>query len=188
MRVGYARVSGESQDHALQLDALREAGCERIIEETASGAKTDRPQLAMLLNMMREGDVLVVWKLDRLSRSMRQLIETVDDLNKRGIGLKCLTQDIDTTTPGGRLVFGVFAAIAEFERAMIIERTKAGMAAAIKRGVKVGRKKSLSKIEVEGVMARIAQGWTLTDTARELGVHRQTIARYVEERSIQNAT
>lgn len=178
MRIGYARVSTSEQDHALQIDALRAAGCERIVEETASGAKIDRPQLAMLLNLMREGDVLVVWKLDRLSRSMQQLVNTVADLAKRGIGLKCLTQDIDTTTAGGRLVFGVFAAIAEFERAMIVERTKAGMAASRKRGIIPGRRHKLDAEKIAAARAQLDSGASLRMLARKLGVHHKTMARY----------
>lgn len=179
MICGYARVSGVSQDHALQIDALKAAGCERIVEETGSGSKDDRPQLKMLLELMRQGDILVVWKLDRLGRSMSHLVRTIDDMNKRGIGFKCVTQDIDTTTAGGKLVFGIFAAIAEFERSMIVERTKAGMAAAVKRGVKVGLPLKLTPIQVEGAKARIANGQSVKRTAKELGVHGKTLARYL---------
>lgn len=182
MKVGYARVSGESQDHSLQLDALRAAGCDRIIEETASGSKDDRPQLKMMLDMLREGDVIVIWKLDRLGRSMSHLVRTIEDLNKRGIGLKCLTQDIDTTTANGRLVFGIFAAIAEFEREMIRERTKAGMAAAIKRGTKIGRNNKASRIQIDGAMARIAKGESVRLVAREMEIHHKTLYRYIEQR------
>jgi len=117
--VGYARVSTRDQTVALQLDALNAARCGRVFEETASGAQRDRPQLAAALDYMRAGDTLVVWKLDRLARSTKQLIETVEELARCGIGFRCLTQDIDTRTAGGRLVFTVFSAIAEFERAII---------------------------------------------------------------------
>ncbi len=116
MLVGYARVSTREQNQALQLDALRAAGCERVYTEKASGAQRERPELTAALDYAREGDTLVVWKLDRLARSIRQLIETVEDLEQRKIGLRSLTEAIDTTTPGGRLVFHVFAALAEFER------------------------------------------------------------------------
>ena len=117
--VGYARVSTRDQTVALQLDALHAAKCGRVFEETVSGAQRDRPQLAAALDYMRPGDTLVVWKLDRLARSTKQLIETVEELARRGIGFRCLTQDIDTTTAGGRLVFTIFSAIAEFEREII---------------------------------------------------------------------
>ena len=130
MLVGYARVSTREQNHALQLDALRAAGCERVYTEKASGAQRDRPELEAALDFAREGDTLVVWKLDRLARSIRQLIETVEDLERRKIGLRSLTEAIDTTTAGGRLVFHVFAALAEFERSVIRERTAAGLEAA----------------------------------------------------------
>ena len=180
MKIAYCRVSTEQQDHALQRDALLADGCERIVEETASGSKDDRPQLKLLLDMMRAGDVLVVWKLDRLGRSMAHLVRTIDDLNKRGIGFRCLTQDIDTTTAGGKLVFGIFAAIAEFERSMIVERTNAGMAAAKKRGIKIGPPHKLTSIQVEGAKSRIANGQSIKSTARELGVHGKTLARYLD--------
>src|SRR2546427_10325799 len=117
MHVGYARISTQDQDLALQLDALQAAGCERIFTEKASGAQRDRPQLQAALDYMRGDDTLVVWKLDRLARSLKQLIETVEDLGARGIGLRSLTESLDTTTSGGRLVFHLFAALAEFERA-----------------------------------------------------------------------
>ncbi len=141
--VGYARVSTLDQTVALQLDALNAAGYVRVFEETASGAQRDRPQLAAALDYMRAGDTLVVWKLDRLARSTKQLIETVEDLARRGIGFRCLTQDIDTTTAGGRLVFTIFSAIAEFEREIIQERTRAGLDAARARGRRGGRPPAL---------------------------------------------
>ena len=134
MLIGYARVSTRDHKPHLQLDALREAGCERIFEETASGAKRDRPEFAAALDSMRGGDSLVVWKLDRLARSTRQLLETVEALERHGIGLKILTQNMDTTSAGGRLIFTVFSAIAEFEREIIRERTRAGLDAARARG------------------------------------------------------
>ena len=128
MLVGYARVSTQDQKPALQRDALTAAGCEKLFEETASGAQRDRPQLQAAIDYMRAGDTLVVWKLDRLARSVKQLIETVEGLDARGIGFRSLTETIDTTTPGGKLVFHIFGALAEFERSIIRERTKAGLA------------------------------------------------------------
>ena len=138
--IGYARVSTAEQDTALQTDALRNAGCERVFEDTASGAKADRPGLADALAYLRDGDVLVVWRLDRLGRSLPHLIETVGKLEARGVGFRSLTENIDTTTPGGRLIFHVFGALGQFERDLIRERTKAGLTAAAARGRKGGRK------------------------------------------------
>ncbi len=143
-KIGYARVSTQDQDPALQLDALKKAGCERIFQEKASGAQRDRPQLMAALDYLREGDTLVVWKLDRLARSMKQLIETVEALGERGVGFQSLTENIDTTSPSGRLVFHIFASLAEFERSIIRERTLAGLAAARSQGRQGGRPKAMS--------------------------------------------
>ena len=137
MLVGYARVSTQEQDLALQLDALKGAGCEKVFEEKASGAQRERPTLKAALEYMREGDTLVVWKLDRLARSLKQLIETVEAFGERGLGLRSLTEAIDTTTAGGKLVFHIFAALAEFERGVIRERTMAGLQAARVRAARV---------------------------------------------------
>ncbi len=129
-RIGYARVSTLEQEMALQLDALRTAGCDRISEDRVSGAKTDRAGLTEALAYVREGEVLITWKLDRLARSLPHLIETMSQLEKNGAGLQSLTEAIDTTTPGGRLIFHVFGALGQFERDLIRERTRAGLAAA----------------------------------------------------------
>ena len=155
--VGYARVSARDQTVALQLDALAAAGCERVFEETASGAQRDRPQLAAALDTMRPGDTLVVWKLDRLARSTKQLIETVEGLARQGVGFRCLTQDIDTTTAGGRLVFTIFSAIAEFERVIIRERTRAGLDAACARGRRGGRPPALKPRDLKEARALLAR-------------------------------
>jgi DNA invertase Pin-like site-specific DNA recombinase len=137
-RVGYARVSTLEQDPALQRDALAAAGCTKMFEDRASGARADRPGLGQALAFLREGDVLVVWKLDRLGRSLVHLVETVGSLAARGVGFRSLTEAIDTTTPGGRLVFHLFAALGQFERDLIRERTRAGLAAAAARGRRGG--------------------------------------------------
>jgi DNA invertase Pin-like site-specific DNA recombinase len=137
--LGYARVSTTDQLPQLQVDALNAAGCYRVFTEAASGARTDRPVLEQVLDQLRPGDTLVVWKLDRLGRSLRHLIDTVTGLAERGIGFRSLQEAIDTTTPGGKLVFHVFAALAEFERDLIRERTAAGLAAARARGHHGGR-------------------------------------------------
>ena len=134
MLIGYARVSTDDQTLALQQDALAKAGCDRVFTDTLSGAKADRPGLTAALGYARVGDTLVVWRLDRLGRSLRHLIETMADLDKRGVELRSLTEQIDTSSPGGKLVFHLFAALAEFERDLIRERTKAGLAAARVRG------------------------------------------------------
>src|SRR5689334_2244377 len=139
--IGYARVSTSEQNLGLQLDALKEAGCRRVFEETASGGAKARPRLREALEFLRPGDTLVVWKLDRLARSLQQLIETIEELHKRGCGFRSLTEAIDTTTAGGRLIFHIFGALAEFERGIIRERTLAGLEAARARGRKGGRPK-----------------------------------------------
>src|SRR3954462_4884255 len=144
MLIGYARVSTLDQTFALQQDALTVAGCEQLYTDTASGSVTDRPGLAQALSHLRSGDTLVVWRLDRLGRSLAHLIDTVRELQERGVGFRSLQEQIDTTTSGGKLVFHVFGALAEFERDLIRERTHSGLAAARKRGRLFGRPKVLS--------------------------------------------
>ena len=178
--IGYARVSTAEQDTALQTDALRKAGCERVFEDTASGAKADRPGLAAALAYLRDGDVLAVWRLDRLGRSMPHLIETIGALEARGVGFRSLTEAIDTTTPGGRLIFHVFGALGQFERDLIRERTLAGLAAARARGRKGGRSFALTRAQVRLAMAAMASRDTSVNSlCRELGVKRTTLYRYV---------
>lgn len=180
MFVGYARVSTRDQDRALQLDALQAAGCERVFEETASGAQRDRPQLAAALDYVRAGDVLTVWKLDRLARSMKQLIETAETLEQRGIGLRSLTEQIDTTTPGGKLVFHVFGALAEFERSIIAERSRAGLAAARARGRIGGRRPALSPSDLAAAKAMLAdKAIPVAEIAKRLGVTTATLYRHL---------
>lgn len=139
MTIGYARVSTQEQTLDLQKDALSRAGCDKIYDDTMSGAKAERPGLKQALEVVREGDVLVVWKLDRLGRTLKQLIELVNELQQGGIGFKSLTENMDTTTSGGKLIFHIFGSLAEFERNLIRERTQAGLAAARARGRKGGR-------------------------------------------------
>ena len=178
--VGYARVSTRDQTVALQLDALNTAGCVRVFEETASGAQRDRPQLAAALDWVRAGDTLVVWKLDRLARSTKQLIETVEDLARRGIDFRCLTQDIDTTTAGGRLVFTIFSAIAEFEREIIQERTRAGLDAARARGRRGGRPPALKARDLKEARALLADPEiTVEQVAARLKVSPSTLYRHL---------
>jgi len=149
MLVGYTRVSTQDQTLNLQKDALEKIGCTRIFTDTASGAKTERKGLEDALNYVREGDILVVWRLDRLGRSLKHLIETITELNRKGIGFKSIQENIDTTTSGGKLVFHIFGALAEFERDIIRERTQAGLTAARARGRKGGRPKALTPKTVE---------------------------------------
>lgn len=180
--VGYARVSTGDQKPELQLDALRQAGCERIFVEKASGAQRDRPELKAALDYMRDstGDVLVVWKLDRLARSLRQLIETVEDLDRRKVGLRSLTEAIDTTSAGGRLTFHIFGAMAEFERSIIRERTRAGLDAARARGRKGGRPPALTQKDIAAARAMLADPEiTMEDVAARLKVAPSTLYRHL---------
>jgi DNA invertase Pin-like site-specific DNA recombinase len=170
VRIGYARVSTLEQEMALQLDALRAAGCDRIFEDRASGAKTDRPGLTQALAFVREGDVLVTWKLDRLARSLPHLIETVNQLEECGAGLQSLTEAIDTTTPGGRLIFHVFGALAQFERDLIRERTRAGLFAAASRGRRGGRKPVVTADKLSRAKSLIGKGLTVREAASRLKI------------------
>lgn len=187
MLVGYARVSKAdgSQTTDPQRDALMAAGVdpERIYQDLASGGRDDRPGMAECLKALRAGDTLLVWKLDRLGRDLRHLVNTVADLNSRGIDLKVLTGTgaaIDTTTPAGRLSFGIFAALAEFERELISERTKAGLASARARGRNGGRPAKMTPAKVRLAMAAMGQpGTVVADLCKELGVTRQTLYRHV---------
>jgi DNA invertase Pin-like site-specific DNA recombinase len=180
MQVGYARVSTQDQKPELQLDALKAVGCEKIFEEKASGAKRDRPELIAALDYLREGDTLVVWKLDRLARSLKQLIETVEMLEQRGIGFRSLTESIDTTTSGGRLIFHIFAALAEFERNIIRDRTTAGLDAARARGRVGGRPKALSEADLHAARALLADpDITTRQIAVRLGVSLSTLYKHI---------
>lgn len=163
--IGYARVSTSDQDLALQLNALNKVECVRVFDDKASGAKTDRPGLAEALAYVRNGDVLVVWKLDRLGRSLPHLIDTVAKLEKRGVGFKSITEAIDTTTPGGRLVFHIFGALGEFERDLIRERTRAGLDAAAARGRKGGRTPVITDEKLRRAKVLIGQGLTVREAA-----------------------
>jgi DNA invertase Pin-like site-specific DNA recombinase len=183
-QIGYARVSTWDQTTESQLDALRAAGCLRIFEETASGTRTDRPQLSAALDFARAGDTLVVWRLDRLGRSLKHLMETVTALGDRGIGFKSIHENIDTTTSTGRLVFHIFGALAEFERDLIVDRTKAGLAAARERGSKPGRKPSLTPDQIAVVRQMHSQGQhTVSAIAGVVGVSRATIYRHLQPSS-----
>src|SRR5437879_2016158 len=153
MLIGYARVSTQDQTADLQKDALTTAGCAQIFTDTISGAKTERKGLDEALSYIRDGDVLVVWKLDRLGRSLQHLIETIKALQERNIGFKSITEQIDTTTPGGKLIFHIFGALAEFERDLIRERTQAGLQAARARGRKGGPKPKVTPEQAAAAQA-----------------------------------
>lgn len=181
--VGYSRVSTADQTADLQRDALTAAGCQRIFTDTASGATTERPHLTSALDYLRDGDVLCVWRLDRLGRSLRHLVEAVAALQDRGVGFRSLHENIDTTTSTGRLTFHVFAALAEFERDLIRERTVAGLAAARARGRKGGRKPSLTPKKVQVARRMYEEGdSTVAEIATVLGVSRATIYRHLSPR------
>jgi DNA invertase Pin-like site-specific DNA recombinase len=181
MLIGYARVSTVDQDLALQRDALQQAGCERIFEEAASGAKENRPELAKALDHMRKGDTLVVWKLDRLARSMKQLIETVAQLEAAGVKFRSITENLGTDSAGGRFAFHVFGALAEFERSLIRERTNAGLNAARARGRKGGRPKSMTAEDVQAAEALLNGNVGPTAVAKRMGVSRATLYRHLKQ-------
>jgi DNA invertase Pin-like site-specific DNA recombinase len=178
MLIGYARVSTEDQDLTVQRAALKEAGCRRVYEEKVSGARRDRPQLARLLDQLREGDVVVVHRLDRLARSTRDLLEIAELLRDAGAGLRSLGEPwADTTSPAGRMVLTVFAGIAEFERALIHQRTSAGRAAARRRGVRFGRPSKLAAEQIALARRLIEEGRSAREVARMFKVHRATLYR-----------
>ncbi len=176
--LGYARVSTADQAPELQLDELRAAGCERIWTDHATGTRGERPQLARVLEHMRSGDTVVVWRLDRLARSLSDLIALGRRLEQAGVGLRSLREQIDTTTPGGRLVFHVFGALAEFEADLIRERTNAGLAAARARGRRGGRKPALTPAKINAArQMHAARQHTVNEIAQALGVSRASVYR-----------
>ena len=178
MLLGYARVSTEDQKLDLQHDALLKTGCEKIFDETVSGAAPRLPVRQELLEYARPGDTVVVFKLDRLGRSLRDLIDIVNALGERGVGLRSLRESIDTTTPAAKLTFHVFCALAEFERDTVRERTRAGLLAARKRGKTPGRPRSLSPQQVEMARTMMANpNLSARQVAAQLGVHRATLYR-----------
>ncbi len=181
MIIGYARVSTSEQDTALQMDALQGAHCERIYQESGSGTSRSRPELARCLDAMREGDTLVVWRLDRLGRSLKDLVTILNDLNDAGVGFRSLREAIDTTSASGKLIFHIFAALSEFERALIQERTKAGLAAARARGRKGGRPRKLDAGQVRKAKAMLTDPqMTKTEVAKHFRVTRMTLNRALD--------
>jgi len=180
MLIGYARVSTVDQNLDLQRNALTEAGCENIFTEQMSGAVADRPELMAAIGYARGGDTLVVWKLDRLARSVKQLIDTVENLKVRGIGFRSLTEALDTTTAQGRLVFHMFSALAEFERGLIHERTRAGLSAAKKAGRTGGRPPKLTDDDIQAAKAMLTNpDIGVASVAHRLGVSLATLYRHI---------
>jgi DNA invertase Pin-like site-specific DNA recombinase len=181
MLIGYARVSTPDQNLDLQTDALKKAGCEQIFSDTASGSKAEREGLTQALNFMREGDSLVVWKLDRLGRSLKHLIETVTGLEKLNNGFHSLQENVDTTTSGGKLFFHIFGALAEFERDIIRERTNAGLAAARSRGRKGGRPLIMDTKKAKIASSLYADGKTAVgEICATLGISKATFYRHIK--------
>ena len=188
MKIGYARVSTQDQNLEMQLDALEKAGCEQIFQEKASGVKSERPELLAMQQILRKGDVIYIYKLDRLGRSLKHLLELTSAFEKQGVGLISLNDHIDTTTAQGRLIFNIFASLSEFERDLIRERTKSGLEAARARGRKGGRSRGLSK-EAERT-AMLAQ--TLYNErklgvdaiAKELLISKMTLYKYLRHRGV----
>ena len=181
MLIGYARVSTDEQNLDLQLSALKQAGCEQIYTDKFSGTKAIRPELEDAFSHLRSGDTFVIWRLDRLGRSLRHLIDTVTDLQERSIGFRSLTESIDTTTSGGKLVFHIFGALAEFEREIIRERTSAGLSAARARGKNGGRPKALTEKQVAMLRHLAAdRDRSVQEICRTLGISRMTYYRYVD--------
>src|SRR5512144_1213051 len=183
MFIGYARVSTSDQTPDLQKDALKKAGCDRIFTDTASGAKSTRLGLDQALTYVRPGDTLVVWRLDRLGRSLKHLIETITKLDNRKIGFKSITEAIDTTTSGGKLIFHIFGALAEFERDIIRERTQAGLNAARARGRKGGRPKALTPKTIEQAKTLYDdRKHSIDEICKTLRVSRATLYRYLKSK------
>lgn len=179
MLIGYARVSTQSQTIDGQIDRLQEAGCERIFEEVASGSKTDRPKLKEALEYCRSGDTFVCLSLSRVARSVSHLIQIVSDFEERDIGFKSLTEDLDTTTPTGKMLFTIMAAVAQLERDVLIERTKIGLAAAKKRGRVGGRPKKMDDNQVEAAKAMFANGTPATQIAAAFSISVPTLYRTI---------
>ena len=182
MKIGYARVSTTDQNIDMQMDALRKENCREIFQDHASGIKSDRDGLARALEFMREGDTLVVWKLDRLGRSLKHLIDIINLLNKKGMYFKSLQESIDTGSSGGKLIFHVFGALAEFERDMISERTIAGMAAAKERGRIGGRPRKLNENNRALALSLMEdKSYSAKDVCRTLGISKTTLYRNIQE-------
>lgn len=179
MLIGYARVSTQDQNLELQQDALLKVGCQKIFEDKLSGTRADRPGLAMALEMLREGDILVVWKLDRLGRSVKHLVDVVTGLRKKNVEFKSITDSIDTNTASGRFFFHVMASLAEMERELIVERTRAGLEVARRLGRKSGRKRKMTDSKIESARKLLATGIPPRDVAKNLGISIPTLYRWI---------
>lgn len=179
MLIGYARVSTQDQNLDLQVDALTKAGCKKIFDDKISGSRAERPGLTKALEMLREDDTLVVWKLDRLGRSVKNLVNLVGELHKQGIQFKSLTDAIDTGTPSGRFFFHVMASLAEMERELTVERTRAGLEVARQLGRKGGRKRQMTDSKIESAKKLLANGVPPRDVAKNLGVSVPTLYRWI---------
>jgi DNA invertase Pin-like site-specific DNA recombinase len=179
MLIGYARVSTQDQILDLQIDALTKAGCQRIFDDKISGSRAERPGLNKALEMLRDGDTLVVWKLDRLGRSVKNLVDLVGELHEQGVQFKSITDAIDTGTPSGRFFFHVMASLAEMERELTIERTRAGLEVARKLGRKGGRKRQMTDSKIESAKNLLASGIPPRDVAKNLGVSVPTLYRWI---------
>jgi DNA invertase Pin-like site-specific DNA recombinase len=185
MHLGYARVSTQEQDNGAQIAALKTAGCVRIFEEKASAGRWDRPQLHRLLDQLREGDILVVWKLDRLSRSLKDLLTLLEKVQLAGAGFQSLTEAIDTTTPAGRMMMQIIGSFAEFERAILRERTRNGLMTARKEGRIGGRRSKLTQRQQQEIVKLVDSGRkTAADAARLFNVHPSTIARLLAKNKL----
>jgi DNA invertase Pin-like site-specific DNA recombinase len=183
MRIGYARVSTSEQDTAAQRAALKAAGCDIVFEEKASGGRWDRPELHRVLDQLGKGDLMVVWKLDRLSRSLSDVLKIMERIQEKKAGFRSLTESIDTTTPAGRMIMQMVASFAEFERAMLRERTQIGMEAARKDGRIGGRRPKLKPRQQEEIVRMVRKGKkTAADAARLFGVHRATVTRLLQKK------
>jgi DNA invertase Pin-like site-specific DNA recombinase len=181
MLIGYARVSTQDQDTTGQITALEQSGCERIFQEKASGGRWDRPELHRLLDQLRKDDVVVVWKLDRLSRSLKDVLTLMESIAKAGAGFRSLTEAIDTTSAGGRMMMQMIGTFAEFERAMLRERTQNGLDAARQQGRVGGRRHKLKKNQQEEIVELVTSGQkTAADAARLFDVHPSTVSRILE--------
>mgnify|MGYP003477831737 FL=1 len=179
MLIGYARVSTQDQNLDLQSEALTKAGCEKIFNDKISGSRAERPGLTKALEMLREGDTLVVWKLDRLGRSVKNLVDLVGELHQQGIQFKSLTDAIDTGTPSGRFFFHVMASLAEMERELTVERTRAGLEVARQLGRKGGRRRQMTESKIESAKRLLANGVPPRDVAMNLGVSVPTLYRWI---------
>ena len=179
MLIGYARVSTQDQNLALQTEALTKAGCKKVFDDKVSGRRAERPGLIKALEMLREGDTLVVWKLDRLGRSVKHLVELVGELHQQGVHFKSLTDAIDTGTPSGRFFFHVMASLAEMERELTVERTRAGLEVARQLGRTGGRKRQMTDSKIESAKKLLANGVPPRDVAQNLGVSVPTLYRWI---------